>query len=46
MESGRVLTNDLFASTGPGPARWVRLVPSSLEKLEAAGFSGSHLEDD
>lgn len=43
VEAGRVLTNDLFASSGPGPAHWIGLVPRSLAKLEAAGFSGAQL---
>lgn len=44
VEAGRALTNDLFTSTGPGPARWAGLVPKSLPKLQAAGFAHSDLD--
>jgi pilus assembly protein CpaF len=44
VEAGRVLTNDLFASSGPGPAQWIGLVPRSAQKLEMAGFDAAQLE--
>jgi pilus assembly protein CpaF len=44
VESGRVLINDLFASEGPGTARWVGLVPRSAERLQRAGFDLARME--
>jgi pilus assembly protein CpaF len=44
MEAGRALINDLFSSTGWGPAGWTGLVPRSVEKLTAAGLDLAQLE--
>jgi pilus assembly protein CpaF len=43
IESGRVLTNELFTSVGPGPAVWTGIVPKFLSRLEPHGFDASHL---
>jgi pilus assembly protein CpaF len=44
LDGGRILTNELFTSVGPGPARWAGLVPRRLAALTAAGFDPSQLE--
>ena len=44
LDGGRILTNELFASTEPGPARWTGLVPHCLPALTSGGFDASHLE--
>lgn len=44
VEAGRVLTNDLFAASGPGPARWTGLLPRSAERLKIAGLDPVELE--
>lgn len=44
QDGGRLLTNELFASAGPGPARWSQLVPNCLGALVPAGFNSSELE--
>jgi pilus assembly protein CpaF len=44
LDGGRILTNELFASMGPGPARWAGLVPGCLPALVTAGFDATELE--
>lgn len=44
LEGGLVLTNELFASLGPGPAIWTERVPRCLPTLLAVGFDASELE--
>jgi pilus assembly protein CpaF len=44
LDGGRILTNELFASAGPGPAFWTELVPGCLPMLRSAGFDTSALE--
>ncbi|MGH2383380.1 MAG: CpaF family protein [Candidatus Limnocylindria bacterium] len=44
LDGGLVLTNELFASLGPGPAIWTERVPRCLPTLLAAGFDASELE--
>lgn len=43
IDSGRVLTNELFVSRGPGPATWTGIFPKSLQKLRAFGLEPSEL---
>ncbi|MGI8519343.1 MAG: hypothetical protein ACR2MC_01820, partial [Actinomycetota bacterium] len=33
LDGGRILTNELFTSAGPGPALWNELVPGCLPTL-------------
>lgn len=45
IEAGRVLTNNLFSSDGPGaPARWTGLSPSCMTLPQASEFERDALE--
>jgi pilus assembly protein CpaF len=43
VDAGRVLTNELFAASGPGPAGWTALTPGCLQRLQSVGFDPAEL---
>jgi pilus assembly protein CpaF len=43
VEAGRVLTNELFAASGRGPAARTALVPGCLPRLQSVGFDPADL---
>lgn len=43
VDAGRILTNELFAASGPGPAVRTGLIPGCLQRLQSVGFDSAEL---